>query len=340
MARLAIARLIAEVGAVDVDVKLSAFINNMKNYNGQSLMRNAHHYIVALLLLMLVSACSQPTTETGQYYYDSESQAATALVDALNAHDTAMLKKVLGENYAQIIPLDDAEQIKEKVNEFLTAWELFHALMMQNENTAIIEVGEKRWHFPIPIIKEDKGWRFDVIAGVEEIQRRRIGRNELSVMQAVFAYSDAQKEYIQNDHDKNGVLEYAQKFISDEGMRNGLYWPDQEGEPLSPLGPLFADVSPGDSYHGYHYKILTAQGEHGAGGAYRYIVNNNMISGYAIIAWPAEYGVSGVMSFMLSRNGILLESNLGPNGAEFAKSLSRFNPDENWLPVADEFLVE
>ena len=296
------------------------------------------HKYLPLSCMALVLASSQVMAHIGQSFYASKGMAADALVDALVSRKTVDLQQVLGPKYRQLIPADQAGNIDENVKDFLSAWDNFHALIMENDSTAFIEAGSHHWTFPIPIIKEAKGWRFDVVAGRLEINNRQIGRNELAVMQASLAYSDAQREYLKQDFDNDGVLEYAQKFISSDNQKDGLFWPTVAGETLSPLGPLFGDVTPSGAYHGYYYKILTAQGDSADGGAASYLSGAEMSGGYGLIAWPAEYGVTGVMSFKLSHHGILYEADLGADTQIIVESIHTFDPDEEWQPTADEFL--
>ena len=193
-------------------------------------------------------------------------------------------------------------------------------------------------------------WSFDLDAGRDELLTRRIGRNEASAIGAALAYVDAQREYASVDHDDDGILEYAQLFGSTNGMKNGLYWPAQPGEPQSPLGPFFADAQsegyfqgwaekgeasdrPPEPYYGYRYLILTAQGPSAQGGAYDYIVDGNMIGGFALIAYPAEYGVSGVKTFIVNHDGVVYERDLGPDTADIAPAVTEFDPDSTWQRV-------
>jgi hypothetical protein len=182
-------------------------------------------------------------------------------------------------------------------------------------------------------VKSAAGWRFDPRAGVETMRSRRIGRNELAAMQAALAYFDAQKEYAQKDRDNNRVLEYAQKFASSPGKHDGLYWPDAQGQDPSPLGPLYAGDKAGEGYHGYHFKILKAQGPDAPGGAYDYVIGGRMRSGFALIAWPRRYGETGVMSFMVSHDGKVYQKDLGPGTDAAAHASTRFDPDPSWHPV-------
>ena len=189
---------------------------------------------------------------------------------------------------------------------------------------------------PLPLAKGEEGWHFDTHAAVEEIRIRRIGRNEEHAIEAVRAYHDAQTDYSEIDRDGDGVLEYAQRFVSSDGQYDGLYWADEPGVEESPLGPLFGDELPDGEWQGYHYRILTAQGPSAPGGAYSYLLGDNMSRGFALVAWPARYGDSGVMSFMISHDGQVFEKDLGPEGGQLAGAMSSFDPDSSWLEVAED----
>jgi hypothetical protein len=207
----------------------------------------------------------------------------------------------------------------------------------------VLEVGEQAWPFPIPIVKTDGGWFFDTEAGKEEILNRRIGTNELATLNVVRACVEAEREYASRDRDGSGVLKYAQRFSSHPDSKDGLYWsPDLDGE-VSPLGPLVADAqsegyglqtkdgkSKPQPFHGYYFKILTRQGKHAPGGAYNYIINGNMIGGFALVAWPAEYGRSGIMTFIVNQQGRIYQKDLGPNTGRIAPAMKRYDPDSTW----------
>ena len=206
----------------------------------------------------------------------------------------------------------------------------------------VLLVGKDDWPMPIPLVQRGGSWVFDVEQGREEILHRRIGKNELSTIQVVLAIVDAQQDYWRMDIDGDGVREYAQKFRSDPGKKNGLYWKAKAGEEQSPLGPLAAEAkvegykaaSAGATpYHGYYYKIITAQGKNASGGAYRYLVKGKMIGGFAVIAAPAQYGNSGVMTFIVNHDGVVYEKDLGKNTIESAKKMNRFDPDKTWAEV-------
>lgn len=210
------------------------------------------------------------------------------------------------------------------------------------ENRKVLEIGEVLWPFPFPIAKGDDGkWAFDTYTGLEEIANRLVGRNELDTIATVRAYVEAQEEYAQEDHDGDGVLEYAQKLISSEGKTDGLYWPAGEGQPQSPAGEALADgavlarAPAGKGYFGYRYRVLTSQGDNIAGGKFDYIINGNMIAGFALVAWPVKYGATGVHTFVVNRNGTVYQADLGDKTESVAEGIRQFNPNDNWQVVED-----
>jgi hypothetical protein len=292
--------------------------------------------------ILLSASCSEPDQASvdlmvdpaiGQAVFVTPEDAANAFVLSLANDDTEMLGKVLGTDYREVLPLDQVDG--EDVDRFITAWEKFNTLLPEGDRKMLIAVGKNEWTLPIPIVSGSSGWYFDINEGLENMRIRRIGRNELATMQAVLAYYDAQMEYAEQDRNGNGLLEYAQRFISTPGTRDGLYWEVEPGETPSPLGPLMADHTPGGGYHGYFYKILDAQGEHARGGAYSYLIGDQMRAGFAVIAWPDEYGDSGVMSFMVSHAGIVYEQDLGPDSASIASSMQVYDPGPGWTPVQE-----
>ena len=299
-------------------------------------------WLLALGVILFAASCSDadktgaelkvdPTL--GQAVFAEAEDAADAFTEALRTHNRDAFKKILGADYEAVLPVDTIDD--EDVDNYLNGWDEFHTLVPQGENTVLIATGEGEWTMPIPVSKGSSGWYFDIEEGRERMRIRQIGRNELDTMQAVLAYYDAQMEYAQQDRNDNGFLEYAQKLISTPGTTDGLFWENEDGETVSPLGPLMADDSPGGGYHGYHYRILHAQGESAKGGAYSYILGDNMRAGFALVAWPAEYGESGVMSFIVSHSGIVYEQNLGADGAEVAKAMTSYNPEEGWAPAKE-----
>jgi hypothetical protein len=225
---------------------------------------------------------------------------------------------------------------------FVAAYDTKFKFEPVGDAKATLILGEQEFPFPFPLIKNSKGWMFDAKAGAEEIINRRIGENELFAIKSCLAFGDAQQEYAEVDRDGDGLIEYAQKFRSSEGKRDGLFWPTTEGEPLSPLGPLAAQVkSEGYSakdarpvpLHGYYYRILTSQGKDAPGGAYDYMVRGNMIGGYALVAYPARWGASGVMTFICNHDGVAHEKSLGEKTAEIASKMTQYNPDSSWQKV-------
>lgn len=206
----------------------------------------------------------------------------------------------------------------------------------------VLVIGPEAWPMPIPLIKGEKGWSFDVDAGIEEINDRRIGRNELVAIDFCRTFMEAQPEYASEDRDGDDVLEYAEKLKSSDGKRDGLYWPEDGGGDLSPLADLAADAEEylafreaGEPYRGYYFRVLTRQGENPPVGAYDYIINGHMIAGYALIAWPADYGRSGIMTFLCSHHGRVLDKDLGDDTAKAAESITAYNPDDSWADATD-----
>ncbi|MGJ7509030.1 DUF2950 domain-containing protein [Variovorax sp. GT1P44] len=285
--------------------------------------------ILAASVTVALSLASAPSF--AQKAYPTPDAAAQAFVDAIAHSDVAELRTVLGPDWRHFVPEGSLDE--EDIYSFLGAWAKQHKVVQESPSKAVLAAGNGDWTLPIPIIKSAAGWRFDPRAGADVMRTRRIGRNELAAIQASLAYFDAQKEYAQKDRDGNGVLEYAQKFVSSPGKHDGLYWPDAAGQDESPLGPLYGGQRPGEGYHGYHFKILKAQGKDAPGGAYDYVIGNRMRSGFALIAWPIRYGDTGVMSFMVSHDGTVYEKDLGPGSDASARALTRFNPDPGWSKV-------
>jgi hypothetical protein len=287
-------------------------------------MKLANPLLLALLAL-LVALCVSPAF--AQSAYPTADAAADAFVAAVEKHDQAALQKVLGAQWRDYIPTEGIDQ--DDVDAFLAMWKQSHRILAEGA-TAKLAVGDGGWTLPIPLKQDKSGWRFDPKAGGEEMRVRRIGRNELAVLQAVQAYRDAQLDYAENDHDGDGVLEYAQHILSSDGKHDGLYWPEDGSADVSPLGPLFGDDLPKGDYLGYRYRILASQGASAPGGARNYLVDGRMTRGFALVAWPAKYGDTGVMSFMIGPDGQVFEKDLGPGGEAIAKGMKGFDPDSSW----------
>jgi hypothetical protein len=283
----------------------------------------------------LALCCSLPAAALAQQKAFPTAEAAMeAFGDALARSDSEAMTALLGSGYRKYIPPAGADYRYR----FLAAWAKAHSVKAQGDGRATVAVGTDGWTLPIPIVRTPQGWQFDMRAGAEEMRIRRIGRNELAVMQAMLAIHDAQMEYASADRDGNGVREYAAKFESSPGRKDGLYWRAGAGEPESPLGPAFAAAkaaggSGSAGYYGYRYRLLDAQGAGAPGGAYGYTVRGKKIGGFAAVAWPVKYGDTGVMTFMVSHDGVVYEKDLGPNTAARAGAITRFDPDATWTRV-------
>jgi len=307
----------------------------------KSLYPNLKSLVVAIaLMLALYDHCAAATAQ--QKSFSSAEEAVKATVAAARNNNDKELLAIFGAQAKEVLFSGDAVADKERRGRFLAAYDEKNRLETKGEETILI-VGKQDWPFPIPVVKKGQGWIFDTEKGKEEILNRRIGQNELFTIQALLAVVDAQREYALKDRDKNGLLEYAQKFLSDSGKRNGLYWEAKAGEPESPLGPIMSQARSGgyqgkpsttpSPYHGYFYKILTAQGKDARGGAYSYLVKGKMIGGFAVVAYPAEYDNSGVMTFIVNHDGKVFQKDLGKSTASVAKGMTVYNPDKTWTEV-------
>jgi hypothetical protein len=275
-----------------------------------------------------------------QQSYKTADAAAAALVSAVKANSDKLMLSILGAEGAQVISSGDATEDARVRNQFVAAYETKHSIKQEGDKATLI-VGEKDFPFPIPLVRTRGAWTFDTVAGREEVLVRRIGRNELDAIQASLAYYDAQNEYAEKDRTGSGIRTYAQRIASQPGKKDGLYWPTAQGGEESPLGALVANAA-SDGYkvgegrapfHGYYYKILTRQGAAAKGGELDYVVNGKMIGGFALVAWPASYGVSGIKTFVVSHNGVVYEKDLGPRTARIAERMASFDPGAGWETV-------
>ncbi len=264
-------------------------------------------------------------------------EALDALKKDLDAKDVDALAKILGLNAEAAKKSDDFEA---RVEDLQKASKERAVLEDRDDDSKTVVLGNLDWPFPFPLVKHDGGWQFDTLAGLEEVLARRIGENELEAIKTSRNYLTAQALYAQQDHDGDGVLEFAQKLMSDKGQEDGLYWPSAGGEE-SPAGS-FGDAAKIEGaagsdhgYFGYRYRILKSQGSNIAGGKYDFVINGNMIAGYALIAWPAVYGETGVKTFVVSHHGTIYEKDLGPATDKVVKEIRSFNPDKTWEPVED-----
>jgi len=299
-------------------------------------------------LVISLASCTKSekpaATEAAQRTFPSPEDAGKALAEAAKADDRNALLAIFGPGSNDLIFSGDETQDKLSLQNFATAFQTVNRWRKQTDGSEVLYVGADNGPFPIPLKKNTAGqWYFDTAAGKEEILSRRIGDNELATIDVIAAMVDAQAEYFSQAHD--GVKQYAQRFTSDEGKENGLYWKSPEGQPKSPLGPLaaFAAVTEGftpeankqQPFHGYFYRILTEQGKDAKGGAKNYIVNGHMTAGFALVAYPEKYGDTGVMTFITDRDGVVYEKHLGESTIEVAKAMSEFNPDSGWSPVQE-----
>jgi hypothetical protein len=273
--------------------------------------------------------------------FPSPQAAVDALVAAVKAGSTDGIVAVLGDEGRELASSGDAVADAAARQRFTSAYDESHEVKEEDGSHALLIVGKDAFPFPIPIVAAAGAWRFDTPAGVEEILDRRIGENELAAIEVLRAYVDAQREYAETDRDGKGP-QYAQRLLSSDGKRDGLYWPAAENEPASPFGPLIAEAQTegyrkqGDSpqpYHGYLFRILTSQGQDAAGGARDYVVGGRMIGGFGLIATPAEYGNSGVKTFVVNQDGTVFEEDLGPETSTLAAAVTSFNPDAEWAKV-------
>jgi len=284
------------------------------------------------------AAKAQPKT------FASPEEAVKAMVNAMKAVDKAESSAIFGPGSESIISSGDDVKDKAERERFLQKYEEKNSLEKRGDDEAILEVGKEDWPFPIPIRRKGSAWAFDTKAGKEEFLNRRIGRNELNTIDVLEAYVDAQREYAGKDWDGDGVYPYAQKFASTPGKRDGLFWEVKEGEEASPLGPLSARAAQEgytrktnsekpSPYNGYYFRILKAQGKHAPGGAYDYVVKGNMILGFGLVAYPARYGSSGIMTFIVNQEGVVYQKNLGKGTAKAASGMKRYDPDPTWTKV-------
>jgi hypothetical protein len=292
-----------------------------------------------ILLLSGIYACA-----TGdQKRFATPAEATTAFVAALKSNDEQALLSMFGPDGEELIVSGDPVSDDQRREAFIRTYEEKNSLVPEGD-TMVLVIGQMDWPFPIPLVKTGDQWMFDTAAGKEEILNRRIGENELDTVQTLLAVVDAQREYAMVDRDGDGIRSYAAEFGSDPGKMNGLYWLTQTGEPPSPLGELVAEARAegysrkgGESgpipYHGYIFRMLTKQGPHADGGAYDYIVKNRMIGGFAVVAYPAVYGSTGVMTFLVNHRGMVYQKDLGENTDAIAKAMTSFDPDLNWKEV-------
>jgi hypothetical protein len=302
-------------------------------------MRRLGWITIPLLALVVASSPESPShaAEAKQRRFESPDEAMTALVNAIKVGDQKTLLGILGPEGKGLVYSGDAVADRSAGQRFAAEYEAAHHIEAGG-GKLVLHVGTDDFPFPIPLVPVGPEWRFDTAAGKEEIINRRIGRNELDTIQVCLAYVDAQRDYYSEDRNADGLREYASKFASTPGKRDGLYWPTKPGEPPSPLGLLvvrargegYAGHKLGAPYHGYLFRILTAQGSAASDGAYDYMAHGRMIGGFALVAYPAQYGVSGVMTFIVNHEGVVYEKDLGPDTPSVARAMKLYNPDSTW----------
>jgi hypothetical protein len=287
------------------------------------------------------AAFAEPAT------YPTPEAATEAFVAALTAKDRAGLLTVFGPEADDLIGTDDPEADAEARKNFLDEYATFHQIVPAGDDRVELQIGRSLWPFPVAVTKSDAGWSFDAEGARDEILSRRIGMNELDVIEVLHRAITVQATYRQTDHDGDGVMEFASSILSTPGQRDGLYWPPEEGTPDSPIGAFMAQAAADGisidgvdqapvPFLGYYFRILTRQGEAAPGGAYDYMVGGNMVAGHALLAFPAEPGDSGIMSFMMSENGQIYEANLGDTTLDVAGAIDSFNPTEGWTVLTAE----
>src|SRR3954454_13626312 len=297
---------------------------------------------VALASCVALNLAGGGTALADQERFAQPGAALQAFVGALGTGDPARLGGLFGPEHMDEILGDDPVAARADIAKVYADAERAAALRPAGADRMVVGVGREAWPFPVPIVRGSEGGPFDAAAGAEEITNRRIGRNELSAIEVMRAFVKAEREYASEDRTGDGVLEYAQRIASTGDKRDGLYWPTAEGETPSPFGPFVAEAGDylegreaGAPYHGYHFRVLTGQGPNAPGGAYGYVINGHMVAGFAMLAWPATYDDTGVMSFLVGPNGTVLEADLGPGTAERARTITTYDPDPSWQPSTD-----
>jgi hypothetical protein len=320
----------------------------MNSRNAVSKAINAMHITSMLdairrLSLVLLLALPLAASAAEQKTFATPDEAVDALVAALKADDDAALLAIFGDKHRTLIVSSDRAAASANRAKAVAAMQTYRLLEEQGKDRRVLLIGDQAWPLPIPLVRVGERWRFASEEGVDELVNRRIGANERSAIAVVRAYLDAQKVYAARDRNGDGVLQYAQRLGSTPGKHDGLYWPADasKGEEASPFGPLVAESAAylkghqaGDAYRGYHFRVLTRQGKSASGGAYSYVINGRMIAGFAMVAYPAQYGESGVMTFIVSHNGKVFEKDLGKNSAAIGAKLTAFDPGAGWKEVA------
>lgn len=315
---------------------MSIFVHKRKN----SLIKRVGYCIIITAMFIFILDSESYAAKMTQRTFTSPDKAFDMLLAAVKSDDAGKLAALFGPQWKDIFPADKVANAKAR-ERFAKAYDEKRRLENVGTNKVVLHVGDNDWPWPVPVVKTGNHWRFDTRAGIKEIIARRIGKNEVSAVQVCLAYVDSQLEYAR-EHRFEGMGEYAQKLTSDPGKKNGLCWSSKDGEKPSLLGPLIAaackteptqpgtEISP---YHGFYYKILKSQGKDAPGGAYAYVVDGKMIGGFALVAYPAEYGSSGITTFIVNQDGIVYQKDLGKDTEKIAESMESYNPDSTWKKV-------
>jgi hypothetical protein len=293
------------------------------------------------VMLMTLVSCTRTAPAASARVFATPEDAVRALVEAVKAGTAEGVVAVFGPDAKELVDSSDPATARRNRDVFTVAAAEKWQLIDQGSDRKVLVIGNEEWPFPVPLAKDASGWRFDTAAGKEEVLDRRIGRNELAVIRICRTYVAAQRLYATRGHDGQPSGLYARTFGSDAGRENGLFWPAKRGQPRSPLGDLVAhaaaegrplgnDGPQPSPFHGYYFKILTAQGPAAAGGARDYVVDGRMSGGFALVAWPAEYDATGVMTFVVNQDGIVRDKDLGPATDEVARTMTLYNPDGSW----------
>ncbi|HXM42600.1 MAG TPA: DUF2950 domain-containing protein [Bryobacteraceae bacterium] len=292
-----------------------------------------------LLTICAALALASAAASNAQERFDSPDAAVQAVVDAADAHDSARLSAIFGPGAKEILTSGTAAQDSAEQAEFAHLARAKHRLEISpmNPNRAILAVGDEDWPFPVPLVRTNGKWSFDASETPVEMHARRVGTHELDAIEICHAYVEAQQKYASEDRDKDGMLEYAPHLMSGPGRQDGLYW-EGASEPLVPAGfaqAAWEGTQKGHAkpYHGYYFRVLDGQGSHAPGGAHNYVVKNKLIGGFGLVAWPAEYGVTGIHTFIVNQDGVVYEKDIAPVPAKPAPPITRFDPDESWQPV-------
>jgi len=315
--------------------------------NFENFCRNNLPGLAAFTAALLLIGCFPTRTmaqQEGQRTFSSAEEASRALFTAVQSNDQKAILDVLGQGAKQMLSSGDESEDANNLANFVQKYQEMHRLVKEPDGTTTLYIGAENWPTPIPLVEKSGAWYFDSEAGLEEIQLRRIGHNELSAIRVCQELVAAEKEYYAQQHS-----EYAQKIASDEGQHNGLYWRATDNQPESPVGPLIANASPGDSngpamsqpsglepFHGYYFRILTRQGKNASGGPAAYIVDGKMTGGFAFVAYPAEYRNSGVMAFIVGKDGVVYQKDLGERTADLAKAMKEYDPDSSWQRAEEQ----